>query len=82
VVDLAVLVEADGAVGVDQARDHPPAGDGLGAGLGLEGDAPGDQVQVTDLAVGEDRAAEALDRGHDPERIAFAVPAARLASGA
>ena len=58
-VDLAVLVETDVAVRVDQARDHPAAGDGLGAGLWLEGDPAVDDVEVAGLAVGEDRSGDA-----------------------
>ena len=60
VVDGAVLVEPDVAVRVDQPRDDPALGHGLGTGLRLVGDQPVDDVQVTRLAVGQDRAPESL----------------------
>ena len=58
-VDLAVLVEPDVAVRVDEARDHPAAGHRLGPGLRLEGDPAVDDVEVAGLAVGEDRSGDA-----------------------
>ena len=58
-VDLAVLVEPDVAVRVDQTGDHPAAGHGLGPGLWLEGDPAVDDVEVAGLAVGEDRSGDA-----------------------
>ncbi len=60
VVDGTVLVEPDVAVGVDQSRDDPPLGHRLGAGLGLVGDQPVDDVEVTRLAVRQDRSPESL----------------------
>jgi hypothetical protein len=58
-VHLTVLVEPDVAVRVDQPRHHPAAGHGLGSGLWFEGDSAVDDVEVTGLAVGEDRSGDA-----------------------
>ena len=58
VVDRAVVVEPDVAVGVGQTGHDPAARDELGARLGLIGDVTVDDVQLGGLAVGQDRAGE------------------------
>ena len=59
----AEVVEPEVAVRVDQARHDPAVARGLRAGWALVGDAAVHDVQITGLAVGQDRAGE-LERGH------------------
>ena len=66
VVDRAVGVEAEVAVGVDQPGHDPALGGRLGPGLLLEGDPAVDDVEVTRLAVRQHGAAEAQG-GHGPD---------------
>ena len=67
VVDGAVGVEAEVAVGVDEAGHDPALGRGLGSGLPLEGDPAVDDVEVAWLAVGQHGAAES-EGGHGSGR--------------
>ena len=85
-VDLAVLVETEVAVRVDEAGDDPAAGHGLGAGLWLEGDPAVDDVEVAGLAVGEDRSGERAVPCHASgpyplESLSGAQPEPELYSG-
>ena len=56
-VDAAVVVEPEVAVRVDQARHDPAARDRLRRATASPGDPAVDDVQVADLAVGQDRSA-------------------------
>ncbi len=56
--DLAVLVEPDVAVRVDQAGHDPTARDRLGTRLWLVGDPAVHDVEVAGLTVGEDRSGD------------------------
>ena len=78
-VDGAVGVEAEVAVGVDQPGHDPALGRGLGSGLLLEGDPAVDDVEVARLAVRQHGAAES-EGGHELDATGSDVVRRRTAA--